>query len=276
MASILLLIVFDLLGWICMTFELALPAVFIHCATSALFTLGGWVAVALASPFLLAGALFSFCLAVFILRLLAPKLREGEFPFPNHAISRAWAIHLQIARLAQMSGVRPFFMGMNTTRFFLLRALGAKTAFRVNTSSDLYVYDAAMIEIGEGVMVGGNSGIVGHYIEGGKLTLRRTVVGAGSQLGTGILLGPGTQLGERVSVASFSRFGAAITVGERSHIGHSVVIEPACTIGKRTIIGNQVTIQSHCTIGDRAVIESGVTLPKGTHVAPGERVTKSP
>lgn len=273
---IFLLILFDLIGWICMAFEIAVPAAFAVLASNAVFGAFGWWGILLASPLLLVGMLLSFCAAVFFLRTLAPTLREGEYPFPNHPMSRAWSVHLQIARLAQMTGIRPFFMGTTTARFFLLRALGAKAAFRINTSSDLYVYDASMVEIGPGVLVGGTSGIVGHYVEGGKLTLKKTIVGAGSQLGTGILLGPGTRLGEKVSVSSFSRFAANIEVGERTHIGYDVMIEPHCAIGKRVIIGNRVTLQSHCEIGDRAVIESGVTLAKGTKVPAGERVTSSP
>lgn len=274
MAPILLLILFDILGWIFMAFEIAVPTAFAVLSSRIVFSHYGWFGIFLASPLLIAGVLISFCFGVFLLRISAPRLKEGEFPFPDHSVSRSWAIHLQIARLAQMTGIRPFFMGTNITRFLLLRALGAKVAFRMNTSSDLYVYDAAMIEIREGVMVGGTSGIVGHYIDAGKLTLLRTIVGKDCQLGTGVLLGPGTRLGEKVGVGSFSRFSANITVGEKSHIGYSVTVEPNCIIGKRVIIGNQVTLQSHCEIGDRSVIETGVVLPKGTQVPAGTRVTK--
>lgn len=276
MPSIFLLILFDVLGWIFMAIEIAFPATFLTLSSQFIFSHFGWIGIFLTSPFIMAGGLISFCLGIFLLRIAAPRLKEGEYPFPRHAMSRSWAIHLQIARLPQMNGVRPFFMGSNISRFLLLRALGAKAAFRVNTSSDLYVYDAAMITIDEGVMVGGTSGIVGHYIDAGKLTLLRTIVGKDSQIGTGVLLGPGTRLGEKVGVGSFSRFSANITVGDKTHIGYGVTIEPNCKIAQRVIIGNQVTIQSHCVIGEKAVIETGVVLPKGTTVPPGTRVTKSP
>ncbi len=278
MPSIPLLILFDLIGWIFMAFEIAVPAAFATLSSQWIYANFGWGGIALSAPFLLGGTLISFCGGIAFLRLFAPKLREGEFPFPSHPVARAWAIHFQIARLAQMTGIRPFFMGTTLLRFLLLRSLGAKNAFRISTSSDLYVYDASMIEIGEGVLIGGTSGVVGHYIDSGKLTLLPTKIGAGCQLMTGVLLGPGTELGEKVSFGSFSRTAAYVRIGAGSHIGLQVTIEPQVTIGKRALIGNHVIIGPKCDIGDRAIVESGSNLPKGTKIPPGGRFppTKSP
>lgn len=271
MPSIPLLVLFDILGWSFMAFEIAIPTIFATCVSQWIFTNFGWTGIAFTAPLLVGGTLISFCAGIAFLRLLAPRLEHGEFPFPNHRVSRAWAVHFQIARLAQMTGIRPFFMGTTLLRFLLLRSLGAKAAFRVSTSSDLYIYDASMIEIGEGVMIGGTSGVVGHYIDSGILTLLPTKIGAGCQLMTGVLLGPGTELGEKVSFGSFSRTAAHVRIGAGAHIGYGVTIEPQVKIGRKALVGNQVTIGSKCEIGDRAVVESGSTLPKGTRVPDGGR-----
>jgi carbonic anhydrase/acetyltransferase-like protein (isoleucine patch superfamily) len=275
MPSIPIMILFDLVGWIFMCIELSIPLLYLNFAFRMVFESYGIVGLVLLSPLLLVTTLLMFCAGIFLLRrtvqLFLPRLKDGVFSFPNDPVARAWALNLQIARLPQMMGIRPFFMGSNLLRFFYLRALGSTASFRVNTSSDLYVYDAPMVEIQEEVMIGGSSGIAAHYIENGKLTLLKTVVGKGSQLMTGILLGPGCRLGERVKVASFTRLSANITVGARSYLGHTVIIEPNCTLGAKVIVGNRVTIESNCEIGERAVIASGAVVPKGTKIAAGGR-----
>lgn len=278
MPSIPLLILFDFVGWVIMAYELAVPAVFAAAGARWIFANYGWAGIAAGAPFLLGGTLIAFCAGVASLRILVPRPRPGVFAFPNDPNSRAWVLHFQIARLAQMTGVRPFFMGTTLLRFLLLRSLGAKNAFRISTSSDLYVYDASLIEIGEGVMIGGTSGIVGHFIDSGKITLLPTRIGAHCQLMTGVLLGPGTELGERVSFGTQSVTTAAVKIGDGSHIGYKVTIESQVAIGRKVIVGNRVVIGANCEIGDRAVIESDAKVPKGTKIAPGERwtVTRSP
>jgi acetyltransferase-like isoleucine patch superfamily enzyme len=277
MPSVALMILFDLVGWIVMSIEIFVPAWAFVCAAFWIYDAGGTLALAIASPFLLLSTLIFFCMTVWALRLVArvftARIEDGVYAFPAHPVAKAWAVHLLIARLPQFLGVRPFFMGSNVLRWFYLRALGARADFRIQTSSDLYVYDAPMVEIQEEVMIGGSSGIAAHYIENGKITLARVVIGRGSQLMTGILLGPGSRLGERVKLASFTRLAAHVTVGSRCYVGHSVVIEPNCVIGDRVIIGNRVMIESGAEIGDRAVIESGAVIPKGTRIAPGARVS---
>jgi acetyltransferase-like isoleucine patch superfamily enzyme len=266
-----LLVINDILGCLFVATEVAFPATFAALTFQWAFGHFGWLGVFLISPLVYQGALLSFCLGIFVLRLLIPRLPAGEFAIATHPVTRSWAVNLQIARLPQMAGVRPFFMGGNFTRFFFLRALGAKVAFKISTASDVYIYDASMVEIGEGALIGGASGISGHFAEKGKLTLLRTVIGEGCQLGTAVIVGPGTVLGKRITVASYTRFFAHITVGEKTHVGHTVTIEPFCTIGSRVIIGNRVVIQGHCEIGDRAVIESGSVVPKGTKIPAGTR-----
>lgn len=275
MPSIAQMILFDLVGWIVMSIEIVVPlSVLVLLSRRVIDTFGIWGLIAL-SPLVLIVTLLAFCLAIFGLRMTArmftPKVTEGVYPFPSHPVAKAWAVNLLIARLPQFLGVRPFFMGSNLLRFFYLRALGSHSSFRINTSSDLYVYDAPLVEIHEEVMIGGTSGIAAHYIENGKITLMKVVVGRGSQLMTGILLGPGSRLGERVKIASFTRFAANVTVGSRTYIGHNTVIEPHVTIGERVIIGNRVMIESNVEIGDRAVIESGTVIRKGTKIPAGTR-----
>lgn len=280
MPSIALMVLFDLVGWVVMAIELFVPAWFFVCAAFWIFDAGGTPVLLAASPLLLLTTLILFCLTVWALRLVAraftARIEDGVYAFPSHPVSKAWAVHLLIARLPQFLGVRPFFMGSNVLRWFYLRALGARASFRIQTSSDLYVYDAPMVEIQEEVMIGGTSGIAAHYIENGKITLARVVIGRGSQLMTGILLGPGSKLGEQVKLASFTQLAAHVTLGDRCYVGHHCVIEPNCKIGERVIIGNRVMIESGVEIGDRAVIESGAVIPKGTKIPPRTRVVAAP
>jgi acetyltransferase-like isoleucine patch superfamily enzyme len=274
MVPIPILLLFDLLGLVFMALEISAPVAFLIAAGGACLASHGWVGLLVASPLLLAGALASFCAAIFFLRVLVPRPREGEFPFPGHAVSRAWAMNLQIARLPQSAAIRPLFMGTNLFRFLYLRALGAKASFRINTSADVSVLDDTMVEIGEGALIGLGTTVLAHYVDGKKLVYRRTVIGKGTQIGAFCLVGPGTVFGENVTVAPYAGFAAAITVGAKSKIGHNATIEPGTAIGTGVTIGAYSLVQAKCEIGDGAVVAPGAVVPKGTKIAAGARFEK--
>jgi carbonic anhydrase/acetyltransferase-like protein (isoleucine patch superfamily) len=266
-----LLILFDILSWFFIGVEATTGIAVIYEGGAYAYSHYGWLGIGLASPFLLGGSLIAVCMVIFLMRLVTPRLREGSHPFPMSPGARAWVIQLFIARLPQMAAFRPFFMGTFLIRYIYLRSLGAKCPFKFNTAGDAWVHDPSLIEIGEGAVISGNSIVGGHLVIGGKLRLRKTKLGARTQVHLCTTIGPGCEIEEDTTIGPINRFVANISVGKKSTFGYQCFIEMGCQIGENVVVGNRVTMEAACKIGNGAVIESDSILPKGTRVAEGGR-----
>lgn len=79
-------------------------------------------------------------------------------------------------------------------------------------------------------------------------------IGAGSIIGTSVVLYRGAQLGEGCLAADFAVIREEVSVGDLTIIGKGATIENQCTVGKRTKIQTNAYITAYSVIGDYCFI----------------------
>lgn len=146
--------------------------------------------------------IFGFALmavAIVITRVL-PRLKPGEYAFISPQ-GLQWFFTGVLSFL-----VSKFFLdfllltGANVIYFRLMGAKIGKGA-QINTKN---ISEFHLITIGEGAMIGGQSTIIGHVGERGKLKLRPVVIGPKATVGLGAVIFPGVEVGERAVVGACS------------------------------------------------------------------------
>ena len=81
------------------------------------------------------------------------------------------------------------------------RMMGAKIGNGVQIVSDS-INDAAMISIGDNVVIGGRATINGHLVESGEIVLAPVKIGNNALIGGGCIIQPGSVIGEGAVIAS--------------------------------------------------------------------------
>jgi hypothetical protein len=150
----------------------------------------------------LAYLIFGFSLiavAVIITRIL-PKMKPGEYKFAS-AQGAQWFFTGALSFL-----VSKFFLdfllltGVNVIYFRLMGAKIGKNC-QINTKN---ISDFHLITIGDNSMIGGQSTILGHVGERGKLKLRPVNIGSRVTVGLGAIIFPGVEIGDRAVVGAGS------------------------------------------------------------------------
>jgi len=145
--------------------------------------------------------LYGFCLILVVatLRLLLGlRLREGEYPMFSWGSIR-WAC----ANALQLVVTITFMDFVLLTPFasFFFRLMGAKVGRHVQINSK-YCADLALLEIGDGAVIGGHATVIGHSFERGKLILKKVKIGRKAVIGLNSVVLPGAEIGEGATVAA--------------------------------------------------------------------------
>lgn len=215
--------------------------------------------------------LFILGLAVMLrlIRLFIPRLQPGSYAFPGHPQAIAWLAHFALQRIGNLVLWHRFYMSLTGLRYVMLRALGAKVAFDMNTSNDTRLLDPSLTEVGAGAMLGAGTVLAGHLVENGRLVLAPVTVAPGAQVMGGATIAPG------VVIEANAVVGPGTKVLPRVHIGEDVFIGVGCSVyndvklGASAIIGHQVTIEHKVVVGEHAVVRPYSVVPKGTVIPEG-------
>ncbi len=153
------------------------------------------VGFAIAGGYFLFG--FSLILLVGLTRIiLCLRLKEGNYPiFSCGALKWAFVtvLHLMINfTFIDFILLTPFVN-------LLFRMLGAKLGENVLINSK-YVFDAALLEIGDNTVVGGWAFIVGHVVERGILKLKKVKIGKNVTIGSHSRIMPGCEIGDNAII----------------------------------------------------------------------------
>jgi hypothetical protein len=124
-------------------------AVATACLVKAL-PLSGLILWALIPFFALAFLLAMIAMALLV-RLALPRLEPGTHAFPGSRAAKAWLAHLALARIVALPLWSNLVMAFASLRFLALRARGARVAFDIEASLDVYLGDAPLLEVGSGV-----------------------------------------------------------------------------------------------------------------------------
>jgi acetyltransferase-like isoleucine patch superfamily enzyme len=213
--------------------------------------------------------LVGLLLTATVVRLLLPRLKPGRYPFPTHPQACVWLLHFSLQRLMYLPVWRHFLFAFSTFRWALLRALGARVAFNMDTSSDVLILDLPLMELGPETMIGAGCTLSGHLIEQGTLFLAGVLLDRGAQVGNNVLIGPGATVGEYAVIGPECRIAAGSTIGPFAYMGAACYLSPGVRVGAKAILGHQVNVGPGVTIGEGAVIETGTRIPRGAIVADG-------
>jgi len=100
-------------------------------------------------------------------------------------------------------------------------------------------------------------------------------VGAGSIVGTGVVLYRGLKLGRKCLVADYATVREEVTVGDRTIVGRGVTIENECTIGRFVKLETECYITAYSVVEDRVFIAPGVTTSNDNFVGRTEARKKA-
>ncbi len=247
------------------------PAVLVVFVARAIARSCGILWAAGAAPALYLLFLGAFIFQMFIVRLCLPRVRPGRYPFPNHSQVVVWGLHFFLQRIAYIPIWKMTFFSLAIYRTLLIRALGGKIDFDVDTSSDVSLEDPSLMDIAQGSMLGGGVQLTGHMIEPDEVLFGTMRIGRGAQVFGNTSILPGGSIGEYSQIGPESRIGPRVVVGAHTHLGYSCVIASDVTIADHVVVGHRVFIEADVVIGEGAIVASYTTVPRGTKIAEGER-----
>ena len=237
-----------------------------------------WLATAAGWPAWLLAGLAPLWFALFVLgliamlgavRLLLPRLTPGTHAFPGSRAAIGWLLHFALMRIANLPLWQPLIFSFAGLRWLLLRALGARAAFGIQTATDVRLVDPSLFTVGPGSMLAAGTFVACHFIENGQLLLAPVRVAAGVQVMGQVSLSPGTRLGENAVIGPGSKLLPHVTIGEDAFVGLGCLFYDEVVVGASAVIGHQATLERGVVVGEGAVVRPYARVPRGTVIPDG-------
>ncbi|TLD45997.1 MAG: hypothetical protein FAZ92_01765 [Accumulibacter sp.] len=156
------------------------------------------------------GLLLAFCYFTYGLTLLvvAPLLNSllgGRLrPYRGSAVSLTalrWYVHCTLTLVVRYSFLE--FVTPSPFAQLYYRLMGMRIGRNVTINSTALA-DPSLIEMGDGVTVGGSASIMAHYAQGGYLVIAPVRIAAGATIGLRAIIMGGVEVGERAKVLAGS------------------------------------------------------------------------
>jgi len=145
---------------------------------------------------------FIVALLVFgiIERILVIGFKPGRYSTSSFTFLR-WLIYSGL-HILLLNTVLPFMAGSSFAKIFY-RILGAKIGKNtfINTRG---LHDAYLLEIGDNVVVGGETDISCHIFEGNSLILGKIKIGSNTLIGTHCYIMPDVTIGDKCNIGLYS------------------------------------------------------------------------
>ena len=145
-----------------------------------------------------------FIVALFVFgiveRILVIGFKPGRYKTSSFTFIR-WLTYSGL-HILLLNTVLPFMAGSVFSRIFY-RILGAKIGKNVfiNTKG---LHDAYLLEIGDNVVIGGETNISCHIFEGNELILGKIKIGNNTLIGTDCYIMPDVTIGSNCSIGLYS------------------------------------------------------------------------
>lgn len=203
------------------------------------------------------------------MRMLLPRLAPGTHAFPGSTVATAWLAHFALMRIANLPLWQPVAFSFAGLRWALLRTLGAKAAFGIQTATDVRVVDPSLFAVGPGSMLAAGTFVAGHFIENGRLLLAPVALGAGVQVMGQVTLSPGCTVAENAVLGPGSKLLPHVAVGEDAFVGMGCLLYDEVRVGANAVIGHQATLERGVVVGEGAVVRPFARVPRGTVIPDG-------
>ncbi len=145
--------------------------------------------------------LFGLCLILLVgfFRLLFRfRLKEGIYPMYSWEAFK-WVFMSSLYLMIHYTFID--FILLTPFANLLFRMLGANLGKNVQINSK-YIFDATLLEIGDGTVIGGGAIINCHIVEGGRLKLKKVKIGKGVTIGSHATVMPGCEIGDRALIGA--------------------------------------------------------------------------
>lgn len=171
-----------------------------------LWKLGIWGSI-LAFPAGFLALILGFYAALVILRIIFVRaVPEGTYDLQSRQALR-WILNQSLLLLVQRSFLRGLIFELAPQRYLFYRMLGAKLHHSTLFGANTVLTDPWATEIGPRAVIGAESFITAHAVEGRRITVRRVAIGADSTIGMRSVIMPGATIGEGAIIAA----GAVLT-----------------------------------------------------------------
>ncbi len=180
------------------------PSLFIVYKTFHLLDFSVWY------HFIMMGITIGICLYLFFIialfifgiveKILVIGFKPGKYPTASFTFIR-WLIYSGL-HILLLNTVMPFMAGSDFAKIFY-RILGAKIGKNVfiNTRG---LHDAYLLEIGDNVVIGGETDISCHIFEGNHLILGKIKIGDNTLIGTHCYIMPDVTIGNKCNIGLYS------------------------------------------------------------------------
>lgn len=232
------------------------------------FALPAWAAWGLA-PIWAVLFLLGLIACLGAVRLLLPRLAPGSHAFPGSRVAVGWLAHFALQRIANLPLWQPLVFSSAGLRWLMLRALGARAAFGIQTATDVRVVDPSLFEVGAGSMLAAGTFAAGHFIENGRILLAPVRVAAGAQVMGQVALSPGVSVGANAVIGPGTKLLPHVAIGEDAFVGLGCLLYDGARVGANAVIGHQATLERDVVVGEGAVVRPHARVPRGTVVPDG-------
>lgn len=133
-------------------------------------------------------------------RILTIGFKPGRYA-PDTGVFSRWLIYSGV-HIILLNTVMPFMSGTPWAKMFyyILGCKMGKNVF-VNTRG---LHDSYLLEIGDNVVIGGESNISCHIFEGRELILEKIKIGDNTLVGANCYIMPGAEIGKNCSIGLYS------------------------------------------------------------------------
>ncbi len=132
--------------------------------------------------------------------LLGGRLQPYRGPTVSLTALR-WYVHCTLTLVVRYSFLE--FVTPSPFAQMYYRLMGMRIGRNVTINSTA-IADPSLIEMGDGVTVGGSASVMAHYAQGGYLVIAPVRLGAGSTIGLRAIVMGGVDVGERAKVLAGS------------------------------------------------------------------------
>ncbi|MCM8594397.1 hypothetical protein [Accumulibacter sp.] len=177
--------------------------------------------VALAASYFVYG-LALLCVAPALNGLLGGRLR----PYRGSAVSLTalrWYVHCTLTLVVRYSFLE--FVTPSPFAQMYYRLMGMKIGRNVTINSTA-IADPSLIEIADGVTIGGSASVMAHYAQGGYLVIAPVRLGVGATIGLRAIIMGGAEVGDGAKVLA----GSFVLPGTRIPAGETWAGIPACRV----------------------------------------------
>ena len=165
----------------------------------------------------LASSYFAYGLTLLLVAPLLNLLLGGRLqPYRGSAVSLIalrWYVHCTLTLVVRYSFLE--FVTPSPFAQLYYRLMGMKIGRNVTINSTA-IADPSLIEMADGVTIGGSASVMAHYAQGGYLVIAPVRLGSGATIGLRAIVMGGVEVGEkaRVLAGSFVLPNTRIPAGE--------------------------------------------------------------